>query len=133
MTPRNTFSKAERVVKKDEINALLSQPDGFFSSYPLSLNWKFFSEPGNTYPARILVVASRKRQKKAHDRNRIKRLIREAYRKNKHELLYQLGQEGKHCAFAVFYKGSTPEDETMIEKKLVSLLARFTKQLQIHV
>jgi len=55
-------------------------------------------------PIQVLLVVSKKRVKKAHERNRIKRLLRENYRLNKHLLLENLKND-KDLVLGITYVG----------------------------
>jgi len=78
--------------------------------------------------ASIMISVSKKRFKRAVKRNRVKRQIREAYRKNKHGLLHFLSdkEEGIAIAFIYLSDAFVPTDE--MEKKMKILLARITEK-----
>lgn len=57
-------------------------------------------------PAKLLISVPKKRFKKAVSRNHIKRLIREAYRLNKPDLMEKWQADGKYFALAFVYIGS---------------------------
>ena len=73
-------------------------------------------------PAQVLISVSKKYFKKAVDRNRLKRQIREAYRLNK----YILHPEGKTivAVLGIIYIGKEKNTFTIIRKKLISGLER---------
>jgi ribonuclease P protein component len=52
-----------------------------------------------------VIAVSKKNFKLAVNRNRIKRLIREAYRVSKYKILQQYTQIGKHCEIAIIFTG----------------------------
>jgi ribonuclease P protein component len=54
-------------------------------------------------PAQVLILVSRKRFRKAFRRNRIKRLLREAYRLEKHQFYNYLNNVQKNCLIAISY------------------------------
>ena len=74
-------------------------------------------------PAQVLFAVSKKRFKRAVDRNRVKRLMREAYRLNKHDQLYvYLAASQKNIVFSVGYIGKEIAPLNLIEKKMAKLL-----------
>lgn len=73
-------------------------------------------------PAKLLTAVSKKNFKSAVKRNRIKRLIKEAYRLNKQDFLHFMQTTGKYCLIGIIYTAKTPLNYREIEKKiLVSL------------
>jgi ribonuclease P protein component len=78
---RNTYSKVEKLKSQKQIEHLFSDGKSV-AVYPLRL--VFAKLPGTDETGlKIGVSASKKYFKKATQRNRIKRLLREAYRLNK--------------------------------------------------
>ena len=80
----------------------------------------------DTAPVAVLISVSRKKFKNAVDRNKIKRLIREAYRKNKY-LLYRSGKlkDDKTLLIGFIYTAKTIIPYSEIEKKIILILRRF--------
>ena len=80
------FPKYERICKESEIQSLFGKGAGF-SCYPYRV--VFLARPVGDKPVtcRLLLSVSKKRFHHAFKRNRVKRLIRESWRKNKAPLL----------------------------------------------
>lgn len=68
--------------------------------------------------------ASAKNFKKAVNRNRIKRLTREAYRLQKMELYKKLQEEKKNLAVFFIYTGKDLPVYTLVEEKMGVILKR---------
>jgi len=85
---KKTFTKEERLCSKRKIDSLFHSGSSFIV-YPFRV--VYFASPSqeNLYPVQVILSVSKRRFKHAHDRNRIKRLIREVYRLQKNELLYE--------------------------------------------
>ena len=84
-------------------------------------------------PVSILVSVSKRRFKRAVKRNRVKRQIREAYRKNKHGLLRVLQEEGRQLAVAFIYLSDRLVDSVEIEERMKIALARITEKVLADV
>lgn len=76
----------------------------------------------STAPVKILISVPKRKFKKAVDRNKIKRLIREAYRKKKHLLINQLAE--KKITLLVVYISKTIVEYSEIEEKINDALIR---------
>ena len=79
----NTLGKHERLKHRKKIDELFSSGRSF-AVYPIRTYWKI--ENAGTASLKFGVGVSKRYFKKAVDRNRIKRLIREAYRTQKKDL-----------------------------------------------
>jgi ribonuclease P protein component len=106
------FPKAERLSGKKNIEDLYQSGEVIFS-YPYKVVWKKISLSDT--PAKVVISVPKRSFKKAVDRNKIKRRIREAYRKNK-KLLYDNIEDNK--LFLLFiYTPKTIEPFSVIEVK----------------
>lgn len=83
--------------------------------YPVKLMY-LPTEGGLSFPAQALFVVPKKNFKHAHDRNRLKRRMREIYRLKKNELYLQLGERKLLLAFIYFSRKE--EDYASIEKSM---------------
>ena len=119
-----TFTKAERLSSKIEIENLFGTGKSF-NSAPFKVIWLEKSE-GAT-PAKIVISIPKRLFKRAVDRNRLKRLTREAYRKNK-PLLYD-NLENKKIHLMFIFTSKTIIEYKEMEEKIISILQRLSKTI----
>lgn len=122
---RHTLHKHERIKRSKDIDHLFAEGEKIFE-YPLLIWWEEKNLPTNS-PAQVLVSVSKRRFRKATDRVCIKRLLREAYRKNKLPLYRQLETNGKQMLIAIIYVGKKMPAYQEIEKKIIILLHRLSQ------
>ncbi|MBV3637752.1 MULTISPECIES: ribonuclease P protein component [Bacteroides] len=127
----NTLHKSERLDKKKVIDKMFSGGARSFSVFPLRVVYLPVEEL--EAPVSILVSVSKRRFKRAVKRNRVKRQIREAYRKNKHGLLQTLQDEGRQLAVAFIYLSDRLVDSVEIEERMKIALARITEKVLADV
>ncbi len=119
---KQSFKKAEKLKSKKQIEQLFLKGNQAFL-YPFKILW-LFSKHTSEERSKILVGASRKSLKKATDRNKMKRRIREAYRKNKTALIESLKRSGNHCNIGIIHVGKEISAFKETEKKIIELLDR---------
>jgi ribonuclease P protein component len=123
-----TFKKEERLCNKRLIDELFHNGSSFLC-YPFKASWLLAADE-QLVPVQILFSVSKKRFKHAVDRNQIKRRIREAYRLNKQQQLYdQLNTAGKKIVLSVGYIGKEIAPYELIEKKMLKLLIQLNAEL----
>ncbi len=123
-TMQQTFKKQEKLKKRKLIEQLFDQGKSV-TVFPIKL---IYLELDHNSPYKIQagVSASKRNFKKAVDRNRIKRLLREVYRKNKY-LIYESEHTKKHI-FMFIYLGRTELDYYSLEDKMKELIKKFLQQ-----
>ena len=119
-----TFSKNERLCSKPLIDQLI-QKGNSFNGFPFKIIWMEIQK--NTSPEKIVISVPKKKKKKAVDRNRIKRLIREAYRKNKHQLMERI--ENKKVVLLLIYTARTIPEYAETEEKINQALIRLGNEI----
>ena len=90
MAAKEGLPKYERICKDNDIQALFGKGLGV-SVYPYRVVYLFRLDDDHPFTVRLLVSVSKKRFHHAFKRNRVKRLIREAWRRNKAPL-YEICQ-----------------------------------------
>lgn len=118
---RNTFNKEEKLKKKTLIAELFARGKSI-SVFPLKMIY-LETDHDSAYKIQAGVSVSKRNFKKAVQRNRIKRLMRESYRKNKF-LIYNSEDTKKHI-FMFIYQGKNEVSYQFMEEKMVILLERF--------
>jgi ribonuclease P protein component len=122
----HTFKKCERLNGKKPIQRLFAEGQAFYA-YPFRVVFMRVKEK-HAYPARLLVSVSRRHFKKASERNLLKRLIRETYRKQKQNLYAQLeGKEGQLHIALVFTAKAIPNYKEL-ETKIILILQRLIER-----
>ncbi|MCG8409709.1 MAG: ribonuclease P protein component [Bacteroidales bacterium] len=126
---KKTLGKEERLKSKKLIDDLFR--DGqILNNSPFRILYKVCDNNSDfEFPAKIAVSVSKKKFKRAVDRNRIKRKMREAYRNNKTDLYNFLDQKGKRLYFFVIYMDKNDLDYTDIEKKMKNSVKKLITQL----
>lgn len=81
-----TFTKKERICSKIAFQQLIRENRNLFR-FPLKCYYTVHPYNGQRSHSAIAIAVSKKSHKRAVDRNRIKRQIREAWRLNHHDLL----------------------------------------------
>lgn len=126
---KHTLSKPERLNSKLAIEKMFMGGNSkSFSIFPLRTVVTPI-ETGGDSVACILISVSKKRFKRAVKRNRVKRQIREAYRKNKHELLQALALKGQKLAIAFIYLADELRSSAEIEKKMKKALSSIMERM----
>ena len=83
------------------------------------------------FPAYILISVSKRGFKWAVKSNRVKRQIREAYRKNKYLLVDELQRREKRLAIAFIYLSDELTATAELEEKMKIALSRISEKLSL--
>lgn len=123
-----TFRKAEHLCSKKEIDALFSQPHQSVRVFPVLA---VFQEVDRTSgaPVQLLLSVSKRRFKRAVRRNRTKRLLREAYRRQKHLLCYQPAP-GRGLNVAFMWLSDALMTQAQVDAAVAQVLERMSAACQ---
>ncbi|MEM8937904.1 MAG: ribonuclease P protein component [Bacteroidota bacterium] len=121
-----TFPKKEKLKGKKSFDILFSEGKTL-KAYPIQLRYLPMDFKDHTR-IKVAVVAPKRKFKKAFQRNRVKRLLREAYRRNKSHVFNNI--EG-NFALLFLYLGNTIPPYAEVETAIQQLLQDFVKK-QLH-
>ena len=128
MFTRATLAKSERLSREQLIASLFEAGQSFYTtSFVVHYNLCHLPE---LVPAQMLASASKRKFKKATDRNKIKRLIKEAYRINKQPLYAFLQSQNKQLALAFVYTDKKITTFNDIESKIKVALYELMLKLE---
>ena len=116
-----TFGKEHRIFLKKEIDHVFTIKEKVHVFPFLS---HISIEPSDNPSFAVLITVPKKRIKKAHDRNRIKRLIRESIRKQKAPLLAFAASKNHKILFSIVYLWEEIPADDLIEQKIKKLISR---------
>ena len=123
--------KYERICKENDIKTLFDQGTGV-SVYPYRVIYLFRRDESRQPTVRLLVSVSKKRFHHAFKRNRVKRLIREAWRKNKAPLREICQKDNISVDVALVYTATVIHSyEEMLEKTRKAVL-EIAKRYEKH-
>lgn len=131
-TAASKLPKAERVSGKNLPEQLFNGGNSrSLSAFPIRMVYmKNTCGEGKVPTARILISVPKRHFKRAVKRNRVKRQVKEAYRKNKHILLDRLYENRTHdVTMAFIWQDNNMLESADIETKIRSLLTRLGERL----
>ena len=148
-----TFSKEERLCSRKTIEHLYSEGNRMMA-FPYSVQWmvdsgQWLVDSGQfadasttasaqlttdhrqltTNPCQVLIVAPKRRFHHAVDRNRVKRLTRECWRRTKPQLYDFLAAHGLHLSLSLVYI----HNEIMPYDKLLQRMEKLVQQLEKEI
>jgi len=121
---QQTFKKQEKLKKSKLISQLFAEGKNV-NEFPIKLVY-LPVEHEAPFKIQAGVSVPKRNFKRAVDRNRIKRLLREAYRKNKHHI-YASEHTKKHI-FMFIYLGKMEIDYKLMEEKMMLILQKFLQK-----
>ena len=121
----HSYNRQEKLKSRKLIEQLFSKGKAI-NAHPLRLIYTVPEEKMD-FPVKLGVTVSSRNFKKAVDRNRIKRLMREAYRLNKTDLLTHAENTNQQIAAFIMYTDRTLPDFAFINEKTKLILNKLIK------
>jgi ribonuclease P protein component len=125
-----TFGKAEKLKRQKQIEVLFAEGKSI-ACFPVRAKYRVLphAEGAGAGPVQAGVSVSRKNFKRAVDRNRLKRLLREAYRMQKGELLKTILENNKQLHLFLIYTGKTIVSFALVQEAVKSCLAQLQQKV----
>ncbi len=117
------FTKKERVTGEKRIESLFAKGRSFMA-YPFRIVY-LETKQNTAIPLSILITVPKKRMRSAVDRNRMKRLAREAFRLNKHLFFAQGNLDVAFVSVA-----DTPCEYAVVEKGMLKALKELNNRIE---
>lgn len=127
---RSQFLKAERLHGHNAITNLFSNGKSFYI-HPFKVV-VFEAIADDNPPLRMLISVSKRKFKKAVDRNRTKRLCREAWRLQKSALIQNLSTKNIRLDVALIYTAGRILSFAEISRKIKVILQRLKEEHEVH-
>jgi len=124
----NRFYKHERLCSRKQIDLLFVKNTGA-AAFPLKAVFMETHESLHT-PLQVMFVVPKRNFKHAHDRNKLKRRMREAYRLNKQAAYEVLEPSGKKIIIAFIYTAKQEQLYTEVESAITKLLGLIVKKVR---
>jgi ribonuclease P protein component len=126
---RFTLSKEERICSKKLINELFTGNGRSMTAFPLRVVFMKRTIVDDHPRAAMLVSVPKRYFKHAVDRNRVKRQVREAFRRNKSIITQNLTDDHEAVAMAFVWLTNEKFPSSEVENRMVRLLTRISECL----
>ena len=126
---RFTLSKEERICSKKLINELFTGNGRSMTAFPLRVVFMKRTIVDDQPRAAMLVSVPKRYFKHAVDRNRVKRQVREAFRRNKSIITQNLTDDHEAVAMAFVWLTDEKFPSSEVGNRMVRLLTRISECL----
>lgn len=131
MSKEQAFPKVEHLRLRREVEALFSSGSRSLSAYPVRAVFHLV-EQQDAPQAKVLLSVAKRRLRRAVDRNRAKRQLREAYRLNKPILLPHV-PAGRCLHLGFIWLSDAPIESARVQRSVRRALQQVAERLQRDV
>ena len=124
---KKTFKKEERLKSTKLIESLMKDGRSIHAA-PLKLVWMEV-KTDMRFPAQTTVAVSKRNFKRAVDRNKLKRRMREAFRNNKQPLYDVLKEKKKKITIMFFHVAKEMSDQSLITNGMIRSIEKLQAAL----
>jgi len=125
-----TFRKEEKLCSQKIMGDLFLSGNSFLC-YPVKIVWKKQDLLPSTFPSQTGFSVAKRLFKHSVDRNRLKRLLRESYRRHKSNLYTALNATDSRIALMVIYIAKEELPYVKIEPAIARAIKKISEQLTI--
>ncbi|MCX6310083.1 MAG: ribonuclease P protein component [Bacteroidetes bacterium] len=122
---KNTFQKQERLSGKKTFDVLMKHGEDFYQ-FPFRVKW-MFTDAEMPFPAQVAFAVPKRTFKLAVTRNRIKRILRESYRRNKSFFYEDLKSKNRQIRVMLIFTHKEPLELQESDAKIILTLQRLIK------
>jgi ribonuclease P protein component len=126
------LTRNERLSGRKRIEHLYANGKSFHLP-SIRVMWILNTEEEILSLSQVMFSAPKKKFKKAVTRNRLKRLMRESYRKNKHLLNDFLEEKNKNIHLSIVFTGSADISYAETEGKIILTLQRLIEEIKLSL
>jgi len=123
---KDTLPKSDRLTSRVSISQIYEKGK-HLNEYPFKVVW--CEENNGNSELKVVFSVPKRKFKRAVDRNRIKRRLREAYRKHKHMCKKAVESKNKSVSLFLIYMGKEIPKSDLVEDKIILLLNRLTEEI----
>jgi ribonuclease P protein component len=124
-----SFTKEEKLCSKRIISEMFLTANTFLC-HPLKVVWIKPDSVATTYPAQIAFSVPKKNINRAHDRNQIRRKMRESFRYAKGQLYEYIGISGQKIALMIVYIGKEIPEFHQVESAMTKVIYRLEQEIK---
>ena len=124
------FPKKEKLCGSTLTGKLFSDGDRSIGSFPIRIVWLEGPLDSSGEPVRVLITAPKRHLHEAVRRNRVKRQIREFYRKNSGPLKNLMKLHGRQLMIAFLYSDHNLWDTQRLDQKLQNAMSKLMARLE---
>lgn len=121
-----SLPKSEILRGKTSLDKLFKEGQRM-NEYPFRVFYHIKPSSEEIPALRFGIVVPKRVSKLAHERNRIKRIVREAYRLNRNAYASALANNNKQVDFFLVYTGKIKPVSAKIHDKIIIILQRLTQ------
>lgn len=125
------FGKQEKLKSRKVIDALFKDGKSC-AAFPLRVKYRFYPIQETAVPVQAGVSVSKRHFKRAVDRNRLKRLMREAYRLQKQDFLKTVAEKKIEAVLFFIYTDKSLTSFAVIYKAMAACLQQLLQKVSVH-
>ena len=130
VSERHTLCKNERVCGYKLVDKLfVGGSSKSMSAFPVRVVYMLDDRTEGDPEVQMMVSVSKRHFKRAVKRNRVKRQLHEAYRRNKQVLHMSPWPDGTKLVMAFIWLDDNMHDSALVEARMKNLLERMTEKL----